>query len=268
MTSVASLVELGERYWALGLPAAARSAFSRALAQSPLGDATAARRLAEVALAVGDAASARRHAAEVARREPGPAARHLLGQAQLAAGEIDAARLSFLAALDAPAATAVLRAQSRMGLAVAASAQSDAGGAAANVMAALEDLVGAVAADAPVAELGALVDREIALVEELAAQAASLGRGADAAALIEAAARTRGSAWSARPSARRARPTASAASATMTSRARSPPRPRRARARAWSGCAWSSASCAAATATRWRAPAQSPSSSRSWPSWP
>jgi signal transduction histidine kinase len=192
MTSVASLVELGERYWALGLPAAARSAFSRALAASPGGDATAARRLAEVALAVGDTAAARRHAAEVARREPGPASRHLLGQAQLAAGEIDAARLSFAAALEAPSATPVIRAQTRIGLAAAASARGDGSGDAANVMAAFDDLLVAVAApDAATADLGALVDREIALVEELTAQVAAYGRGDDAAELLEAVAARR-----------------------------------------------------------------------------
>jgi signal transduction histidine kinase len=192
MTSVASLVELGERYWALGLPAAARSAFARALAASPSGDATAARRLAEVALAVGDAGAARRHAAEVARREPGAAARQLLGQAQLAAGELDAARLSFQGALESSTATPVLRAQSRIGLAAAASAHGDRAGAAANLMAALDDLLGAVAApDAAAADLGALVDREIALVEELAAQAAAYGRGADASERVEAAAERR-----------------------------------------------------------------------------
>jgi signal transduction histidine kinase len=190
MTSVASLVELGERYWALGLPAAARSAFARALAASPGGDATAARRLAEVALAVGDTAAARRHAAEVARREPGPAARHLLGQAQLAAGEIDAARLSFAAALEAPSATPVVRAQTRIGLAAAASARGDASGAAANVMAAFDDLVGAVTAGDG-AELGAVVDREIALIEEVAAQVAAYGRGGDAEERLAAAATAR-----------------------------------------------------------------------------
>src|SRR5688500_18129313 len=120
MTSVASLVELGERYWALGLPAAARSAFARALAAAPAGDATAARRLAEVALAVGDPASARRHAQEVVKREPGPPSRVLLGQAQLAAGETGAARLSFGTVLEAAAATPTLKARAHLGVAQAA----------------------------------------------------------------------------------------------------------------------------------------------------
>ena len=189
MTAAATLVELGERYWALGLPAAARSAFARALAASPETDATAARRLAEVALAVGDPLAARRHAAETVRREPGPSARLLLGQALLAAGEIDAARLSFHTALEASTATALFRAKARLGLAAAGAAQGDSAGAAANVMAGLDDLLGALTlAGTAAADLGALADREIALIEELCAQAAALGRGDDAAAALAAAA--------------------------------------------------------------------------------
>ncbi len=96
-----TLVELGDRYWALGLPAAAKSAFARAHGAAAAHDAVPARRLAELALAVGDTAGARRHAAEVARRDPGPSARVLLGQAQLVAGEAAAARMSFAAAIEA-----------------------------------------------------------------------------------------------------------------------------------------------------------------------
>ena len=47
------LLELGDRYWALGLPAAAKSALVRALAAS--GDVTPALRLTDIALAQGDA---------------------------------------------------------------------------------------------------------------------------------------------------------------------------------------------------------------------
>jgi len=191
MTNAASLVELGERYWALGLPAAARGAFTRALARSHERDATAARRLAEVALAVGDAPAARLHAAEVARREPGPSGRSLLGEAQLAAGEVDAARMSFAAAIDAPSASPVLRARARLGLAAAALVQGDGGGAAANVMGALDDLCAALTAPGDAAELAELADREVGLAEEIAAQAAALGRGADARAHLDAAATRR-----------------------------------------------------------------------------
>src|SRR6195952_2037052 len=94
------LLVLGDRYWALGLPAAARSALVRALAQSD--DVTPALRLTDVALAQGDIQAARKYAAEAARRAPGPATKILLGRAQLAAGELAAARMSLLAAIDSP----------------------------------------------------------------------------------------------------------------------------------------------------------------------
>src|SRR5690348_2653881 len=95
-----ALLELGDRYWALGLPAAARSALSRALAATS--DAAPALRLTEIALAQGDARRALEFAAEAAKRAPGPAARILLGRAQLAAGELAAARMSLLVAIDSP----------------------------------------------------------------------------------------------------------------------------------------------------------------------
>jgi signal transduction histidine kinase len=190
MTEPGSLVELGERYWALGLPAAARSAFARALASAPAADANAARRLAEIALAVGDPAGARRYAAEVVRREPGAASRVLLGQAQLAAGEIGAARLSFAAALDG-AATPGLRARAHLGLSQASGVHGDPGGAAAHVAAALGELAVALSrTDAAPAELDELADAEVGLAEELFATTIALGRGSDAAAtLADAAAR-------------------------------------------------------------------------------
>lgn len=178
---MSDLIELGERYWALGLPAAARSVFSRALEKAPAGDATAARRLAEVALAVGDPAAARRYAAEVVKREPGPASRVLLGLAQLAGDEIDAARMAFAAAVDGTKAP-VLRARAYLGLSHAAAAAGDRGGAGANAMAAVDELVAALRRkDATDEEREALVDGEVALVEELFAAAVALGRGGDAA---------------------------------------------------------------------------------------
>ena len=186
------LVELGDRYWALGLPAAARSVLLRAHAAAGPTDALPARRLAELALAVGDVAAARRHAAEVARREPGARARVLLGSAQLAAGEIAAARMSFAAAIDAAHATPAQRARARLGLASAADADGDASGAAANAMAALEDLVGALGnPKLPLAERVALVDGECGLYEEIVARVVASARSADALAAFEAlAART------------------------------------------------------------------------------
>lgn len=188
---MSELVELGERYWALGLPAAARSAFARALDRAPAGDATAARRLAEVALAVGDPAAARRYAAEVVKREPGPASRVLLGMAQLAGDETAAARLAFTAALEGASRHPVLLARAHLGLAQAATATGDRDGGGANAMTAVEDLIAALTRkDATAAEREALADGEVALVEELFALATALGRGDDAAgALQDAAAR-------------------------------------------------------------------------------
>jgi signal transduction histidine kinase len=185
--STAPLVELGERYWALGLPAAARSAFARALAAAPPDDATAARRLAEVALAVGDPVAARKHAAEVVKRAPGAVSRVLLGQAQLAAGETGAARLSFGAALDGAHAAPLLAARAHLGLAQASAVAGDLGGAGANAMAAVEDLIVALSkADAAAAEL--IADSEVALAEEVFASACAYGRSGDAAEALAGAA--------------------------------------------------------------------------------
>ena len=50
------LLDLGDRYWALGLPAAAKSALQRALAQGD--DAAPAFKLTDIALAQGDAQAA------------------------------------------------------------------------------------------------------------------------------------------------------------------------------------------------------------------
>jgi signal transduction histidine kinase len=181
-----TLVELGDRYWALGLPAAARSVFARALAAAGPHDAIPARRLAELALAVGDSVAARRHAAEVARREPGPAARVLLGQAQLVAGETAAARMSFGAAIDAATASRVHRARARLGLCSAATFDGDAAGAEANAVAAFEDLADGLADASELEERVALCDHEAGLFEEIAARVAAAGRGADAAAHLDA----------------------------------------------------------------------------------
>ncbi len=183
---MASLVDLGDRYWALGLPAAARGAFVRAMASGEPGDPVPIRRLAELALAVGDAPAARKHAAELVKREPGAAARVLLGQAQLAAGELAAARMSFATALDAPSATPAHRARARLGLAAAAQHEGDVAGAEVNAMAAYEDLLGA-ALDVRrrPAQLAADADREAGLFEEVVARVAGAGRGADALAALD-----------------------------------------------------------------------------------
>ena len=126
MGSQGTLLERGDRYWALGLPAAAKSALLRALAQTT--DVAPALRLTDVALAQGDVQAARKYAAEAAKRAPGPATKILLGRAQLAAGELAAARMSLLAAIDSPKLTPWDRVRAHLELGRAADAHGDARG--------------------------------------------------------------------------------------------------------------------------------------------
>jgi signal transduction histidine kinase len=163
-----ALVELGDRYWALGLPAAAKSALVRALAHTD--EAMPALRLTDIALAQGDAQSARLYAAEAAKREPGPATRILLGRAQLAAGELAAARMSLSVALDSPKCGSWDRARAHLELSRAAEAQRDAVGAAAQAGAAFDAVL--TAAQKP--------PLDFATIEEIAASVVAHGRAADA----------------------------------------------------------------------------------------
>src|SRR5213078_4347604 len=129
MANASALLELGDRYWALGLPAAARSALGRALAATS--DAAPALRLTDIALAQGDTSSALKFAAEAAKRAPGPTTRILLGRAQLAAGELAGARMSLLIAIDSPKLTPWERPRIHLELARVAAGQGDAPAAAA-----------------------------------------------------------------------------------------------------------------------------------------
>jgi signal transduction histidine kinase len=167
------LLELGDRYWALGLPAAAKSALVRALAASD--DVTPALRLTDIALAQGDAASARQYAQEAAKRAPGPGTKILVGRAQLAAGEISAARMALSAALDSPKLGPWERARAHLELSRAAAAQSDEQGAAAQAAAAFEAAVTAAQKE----------PTELAVVEEVAASVVAHGRAADAMATLD-----------------------------------------------------------------------------------
>ena len=173
MPSVPALVELAERYAALGLSAAARGALLRAMDADPR-DATAARHLAELALAAGDGAAACRHARDVVAREPGPGARVLLGRAQLAAGEPRSARFSFVAALEAASAPLV-RGRAHLGLSTVALAEGDRAGAGANAMAALDDVLGQLERGLP----------ELAMLDEIFARIVEAGRAGDAAARLD-----------------------------------------------------------------------------------
>ena len=168
-----TLLELGDRYWALGLPAAAKSALLRAHAAST--DAAAALKLADIALALGDAAAARRYATEAAKREPGAATKIVLGRAQLAAGEIAAARMSLLAALDMPKLSEWDRVRAHLDLSRAADAQGDLSGAAAQAAASFEIALGA---PDPA--------HNLTLVEEVSAAVVALGRAVDGAAALVA----------------------------------------------------------------------------------
>ena len=175
MGSQSALLELGDRYWALGLPAAAKSALIRALAQTT--DVAPALRLADVALAQGDTKAARTYAAEAAKRAPGPATKILLGRAQLAAGELAAARMSLLAAIDSPKLTPWDRVRAHLELARAADAHGDAPGVAAQAAAAFEAMLVAAARLAP----------DLTLIEEVAAAVVAHGRAADAQSIVDAA---------------------------------------------------------------------------------
>jgi signal transduction histidine kinase len=173
MGTPAALLELGDRYWALGLPAAARSALQRALATTD--GATPALRLTDIALAQGDAAAARAYATEASKRAPGPATKILLGRAQLAAGEISAARMAFSAALDSPKLGRWDRARAHLELSRAADSQGDKQGAAAQAAAAFEAALTAAQKEPP----------DLAILEEVAAAVVAFGRTDDAVASLE-----------------------------------------------------------------------------------
>ncbi len=172
---MSDLLELGERYWALGLPAAARSALARAHTASTTPD--AAVRLAELALAQGDAVAARAHAVAAAKRAPGPSTRILLGRTQLAAGEVGAARMSLLASLDQARIAPWERARAHLELARAAHATGDGQGAAAQAGAAFDAALAA----------GNSHSVDVGLVEEIATAVVTHERAVDALATIAAA---------------------------------------------------------------------------------
>ncbi len=198
MPSVSALVELAERYAALGLSAAARGALLRALEAEPR-DATPPRYLAELAMAAGNGALAARHAKEVVAREPTPDARVLLGRAQLAAGQPMSARFAFTAALEAVS-VPLVRARAHLGLAAVALSEGDRAGAGANAMAALDEVLDHLntksAARMPAgasgheraAEPSPLAEPELpelSMLDELFARIVGAGRAGDAAVRLD-----------------------------------------------------------------------------------
>jgi signal transduction histidine kinase len=169
MSSVSSLRDLGERYWALGLPAAAKSALARALAAEAGPE--AAVRLTEIAMAQGEGELAKRYAQLAVERSPGPVTRLLLGGALLTAGELSGARRAFAAVLDARGVTVAQRARAHIGLSRAAAQVGDAAGASAQAGAAFEALLPLSPAE---------VAGELSLLEEVVALIVGHGRGAEA----------------------------------------------------------------------------------------
>ncbi|HKE16157.1 MAG TPA: ATP-binding protein [Kofleriaceae bacterium] len=174
MSSTAALVELGDRYAALGLGQAARAAFERALGSAGTDDPVPARRLAELALAAGDADGARHFAQTAAARRGGAAARLLLGRAQLAAGELAAARFSFAQVLEAPGAGPLLRARALLGRTQVALAEDDQPGAVATCQAAIDGLIAFAEAPGRRAEE---IEVELPLLDEAIIVAVAAGCG-------------------------------------------------------------------------------------------
>ena len=174
MSSTAALVELGDRYAALGLATAARAAFERALGSAETDDPVPARRLAELALAAGDAEGARGFAQAAASRRGGAAARLLLGRAQLAAGELAAARFSFAQVLEAAASGPLLRVRALIGRTQVALAEGDQAGALATCLAAIDGLIGF--AEAP-GRRPEEVEAELPLYDEAVIMAVATGCG-------------------------------------------------------------------------------------------
>lgn len=111
---------LGERYWAMGLPAAARHAFETCVANDTPAVQAAAQRLLEMAVARGDAGLAERAASRGGKLAMAKA--RLLGQ------QFSAARMLFAQVLDGRGVCDAERAAALAGLAQVASATSDTDG--------------------------------------------------------------------------------------------------------------------------------------------
>lgn len=186
--SLRARLRLAERYAELGLGRCARSVLERSRADAAdAGDAEeleVLEALCRILLTGTDGRSAREAAAELVRRGSGPRARLLLGEAQLAAGERDAARFSFATVFEAAAAGPAERARALIGRARIAIAEEDEGGAGAAAMTAVGELATwAVGADVGAAEVSAIIP----LLERAVALAVAAGRAADVAELVDGA---------------------------------------------------------------------------------
>lgn len=165
------LVQLGDRYVALGLVWAARAAFHRAQLDQP-DDPVPAQRLTELALVAGDVAGARAMAGQAVKLKGGADARLLSARAQLAAGESAAARFSFAQVLDMPGINAGQRLRALVGRAEVARVEGDGAGASAHVLAAFDELCRF--AEDPASAAGD-VEAELALIDELLVLATMVG---------------------------------------------------------------------------------------------
>lgn len=162
---------LAERYADFGLHEAARATLERARQLAP-DSAEVLEAQCRLALGSADGRAARRFAQALIKIEPGASSRLLLGEAQMAAGEHDAARFSFATVLEARAANRLDRARALLGSARVALASEDDSGAGAAAMTALDEL------------LAASGDGLVVLLERAIAIAARSGRAADVAATL------------------------------------------------------------------------------------
>lgn len=177
MVSAAALFDLGRRYAELGLPTAARAALERARDLDPDSPAIA-KQLSELYLGDGDVEAARHAARRIADVTRDAESRVSLCRAELAAGELSAARRAAASALELAAAPRA-RLSAHAAHAEVAAAATDHTGARAHALAGLE-------AFCELVRVGSDSDVEGALpfAEDLAGRAAELGAADDVCDLI------------------------------------------------------------------------------------
>ncbi len=148
---------LGERYWAMGLPAAARHAFETCIANDTPSVQAAAHRLLEMAIARGDAGLAEKAAARGGKLAQ--------AKARMLAQQFAAARMLLAQILDGRGVTTIERTAALVGLAQVAAATSDADGERALLNEAFAELVRAAgeAADLSLVDVDDVAERGVAL---------------------------------------------------------------------------------------------------------
>ena len=148
---------LGERYWAMGLPAAARHAFETCLANGTPAVSAAADRLLEMAIARGDTALAEKAAARSGKLA--------LAKARMLGQQFASARMLLAQVLDGRGVTMIERTAALLGLAHVAAATSDHDGERALLNEAFAELVNAAAgaAELTLINLDDIAGRGVAL---------------------------------------------------------------------------------------------------------